>query len=438
MIFKEALRSLKNSRSKAVFFALTFFITTALLFVYFNMAEAVPHKDEVFVSDNNLADMLQLLSKGNASNLMMVFVVIMCAIDLFFTNDFFVKNKSKEIAVRMICGATYLQLAGYLLIQMLILLAVSIPPGILAGYGLLRVFEAVLVKGGADVALKISSFAIVEFVTVMLFIIGVITMLNSSFAYKSGAVLLAGGNIGAMKKEGGYGLTNTKVFQYLLNLIGIGAAVLPLYGFFKSNGGLAVMMVIACVGLERTISNVLLPALTRYNRKKGTADTVETAANGFLRRDLQFTKITIFLLIGDLMVMLSMLTGRENSAVEKLMIIFTYIAISILQSMTVMFRLETDLSSRTREYFILGQLGTDEKMRGAIMNREIRRFYLFVGLLCVIYLGTALVSIYLSKGAALSELILLGVSALVPLAVMGFITIVFYRNVMKNNKTSGQ
>ena len=31
MIFKEALRSLRNSMSKAVFFALTFYITTALL-----------------------------------------------------------------------------------------------------------------------------------------------------------------------------------------------------------------------------------------------------------------------------------------------------------------------------------------------------------------------------------------------------------------------
>ncbi len=125
------------------------------------------------------------------------------------------------------------------------------------------------------------------------FTVGVITILNASFAYKSGAVLLAGGNTSAMKKEGGYGVTNTKVFQYLLNLTGIAAAVLPLYGFFKSSGGLAVMMVIACVGLERTISCVLLPALSRYNRKKGTASTVEAAANGFLRRDIQFTKKTV-------------------------------------------------------------------------------------------------------------------------------------------------
>lgn len=438
MIFKEALRSLKNSRSKAVFFALTFFITTALLFVYFNMAEAVPSDPEVYVSDQNLADMLQLLSKGNISNLMMVFVVIMCAIDLFFTNDFFVKNKAKELAVRMICGATYLQLAGYLLIQTMILLAVSIPLGILCGYGLLQVFNVLLNMGGAEITLRVTSYAMVEFVSVMFFIVGVITILNASFAYKSGAVLLAGGNISAMKKGGGYGVTNTKVFQFILNLIGIAAAVLPLYGFFKSSGGLAVMMVIACVGLERTISCVLLPALSRYNRKKGTASTVEAAANGFLRRDIQFTKITIFLLIGDLMVLLSMLAARQNGPVEQLMIIFTYISISILQSMTIMFRLETDLSSRSREYMILGQLGTPDEMRSAIMHREIRRFYLFVALLCVIYIGTALVSVYISRGASLSQIALLGTSALVPVAAVAVLTIIFYSGMLKNNKAPAQ
>ena len=78
MIFKEAIRSLKNSRSKAIFFALTFFITTALLFVYFNMAEAAGTEAEIYFSEFHQADVIQLLSKGNISNLMMVFVVIMC------------------------------------------------------------------------------------------------------------------------------------------------------------------------------------------------------------------------------------------------------------------------------------------------------------------------------------------------------------------------
>lgn len=431
MIFKEALRSLKNSKSKAIFFALTFYITTALLFVYFNMAEAAGTEAEFYVSDNNLADIIQLLSEGNISNLMMVFVVIMCSIDLFFCNDFFVKNKAKELAVRLICGATYIQMAMYLLIQTLILLVVSIPLGILTGFGLLHGLNAILAAQNAPITVTISSFAMVEFVMVMLFIIAVITLLNCSFAYKSGAVLLSGGNIAAMKKQGGYGLTNTKVFQTLLNVIGFIAAIFPLYGFFKGEGGLAIMAVIACVGLERVITNVLLPGITAYNRKKGTADTIKAAANGFLRRDIQFSKVTVYLLIADLMVMLSMLFARQNNKIEQLLIIFSYIAIAILQSMTVMFRLETDLSSRQREFDILAQIGTETGMRHKIMRNELSKYYLFVLFLCVLYIGMALVSVTITGEATAGEITILGLSVLIPILVVWVLTYLYYQTMLK-------
>lgn len=431
MIFKEAIRSLKNSRSKAIFFALTFFITTALLFVYFNMAEAAGTEAEIYFSEFHQADVIQLLSKGNISNLMMVFVVIMCAIDLFFCNDFFVKNKAKELAVRLICGATYIQMAMYLLIQTLILLVLSIPLGMLCGYGLLQVLNMILASQNASMQVGISSFAMVEFFSVMVFIVGVITLLNCSFAYKSGAVLLSGGNIAAMKKKEGYGFTNTKIFQTLLNLIGIIAALYPLYGFFEGEGGLAVMAVIACAGLERIITGILLPFITSFNRKKGTGSTVKAAANGFLRRDIQFSKVTIYLLIADLMVMMSMLFGRDNTPIEQLLVIFSYVAIAILQSMTIMFRLETDLSSRGREYAILAQIGTETGMRHKIMNIELRRFYLFVIALVVIYIGTALVSIAMNGGAAMSQIAVLAGSAVIPLLAVWAISEIYYQSILK-------
>ncbi len=431
MIFKEAIRSLRNSMSKAVFFALTFYITTALLFVYFNMAQAAAAGPEVYVTSNNLADIIELLSKGNISNLMMVFVVIMCAIDLFFCNDFFVKNKAKELAVRLICGATYIQMAMYLLIQTVLLMAVSIPLGIGTGYLILGGLNSILANNGADIVVGVSPFAMVEFWMVMFFVISVITLLNCSFAYKSGAVLLSGGNIAAMKKQGGYGVTNTKAFQLILNLIGIIAALYPLYGFFKGSGGLAVMALIGCVGLDRTINHVLLPALTAYNRKRGTADTVKAAANGFVRRDVQFSKITVYLLIADLMVMMSMLFARENSPVEKLLIIFSYIAIAILQSLTIMFRLETDLSSRGKEYAILSQIGTESGMRQKIMHAELRRYYLFVLLLVIVYVGMALVSAAFTGGATIGEVSLLGASVIIPLIAVWLITVLYYQTILK-------
>lgn len=432
MIFREAIRSLKNSRSKALFFALTFYITTALLFVYFNMANAATGGEiEVYVSGSNLADLIQMMEKGNAGNLMMVFIVIMCFIDLLFCNDFFVKNKAKELAVRMICGATYIQLAMYLLIQTVLLMAVSIPLGIAAGYGLIGLMNVLLAAQGETLVVTVSSYAMVEFFAVILFVVFWTVLLNCSFAYKSGAVLLAGGNMGAMKDRNSYGLASKPAVQMILNIAGIIAALLPLYQFFSGSGALAVSMVIGCVGLNRTAEYVFVPLLSGTNRRSGTKKTAEMISAGFLRRDIQFAKITVFLLICDLMVVMTMLFARQNTPLEYLLVIVSYISIAVLQSLTIMFRLETDLSGRGREYQILSQVGVSEAEKKKIMHSEVSKFYLIVLLIVIVYAGTAFLSLYRSGQASLSQILLLTAGAVLPLLAVDILTRIYYGQVIR-------
>ena len=432
MIFKEAIRSLKNSRSKALFFALTFYITTALLFVYFNMANASTGGEiEVYVSSSNLADLIQMMEKGNAGNLMMVFIVIMCFIDLLFCNDFFVKNKAKELAVRMICGATYIQLAMYLLIQTVLLMVISIPLGIATGYGLIGLMNALLAAQGETLVVTVSSYALVEFFAVILFVVFWTVLLNCSFAYKSGAVLLAGGNMGAMKDRNSYGMASKPAVQMILNVIGVIAAVLPLYNFFNGSGALAVSMVIGCVGLSRVMDYLFLPLLTRNNRHSGTRNTIGMISNGFLRRDLQFSKITIFLLICDLMIVMTMLFARKNTPLEYLLVVVSYISISVLQSLTIMFRLETDLSGRFQEYHILSQVGVSEADKNKIMHSEVSKFYLIVLLIIAVYAGTAFLSLYRSQQATGGQITLLALSAVLPVLAVDLLTRIYYGQVIR-------
>lgn len=431
MIFREAIRSLKNSRSKAAFFALTFYLTTALLFVYFNLAEAAQAgKPETFINAYNLADLTKTLMEGNAGNLMMVFVVIMCSIDLFFCNDFFVKNKAKELAVRLICGATYLQLAAYLLIQTMILMAIAIPLGIGTGYGLIHILNGMLAESG--VVVKVTSYAMVEFVSVMIFIIFWTTLLNCSFAYKSGAVLLAGGNMNAlMKKEKPFRTAQIPLFRILIDLAAAVLAVLPLYNFFRGESGLGVHMVIACVGLERLTTSVLIPLLNRFNRKKGMNNTVTAAAMGFFRRDIRFSKITVYLFLCDLLILMTMLSARENDLAEIMLIMISFAAISFLQAMTIMFRIETDLSDRGREYAILSYIGTEEEKKKKIMHREISMYYGSIILLMIIYAGTAVYSLYRSQAVSPQLILMMVLTSFIPLLAADIMTRIFYAGILK-------
>ena len=433
MIFKEAMRSLRNSRSKAIFFALTFYITTTLLFVYFNMAAALTGgQPEVYITSANQADLFQLLEKGNAGNLMMVFVVVMCFIDLLFCNDFFVKNKAKELAVRMICGATYIHMALYLLIQTVLLMVISIPLGILTGYGLIGLMNHLLAMQGETFVITVSTYAMVEFIAVLVFVVFWTILLNCSFAYKSGAVLLAGGNMGAMKdNRGAYGMGSKPAVQILLNIAATVAAILQLYNFFNGSGALAISMIIGSVGLNHVMGSLFLPLLTRQNRKEGTKKTIGLISNGFLRRDMQFCKVTVFLLICDLLVVMTMLFSREYSTLEYLLVIVTYVSIAILQSLTIMFRLETDLSGRMQDYHILSQVGVSEDEKKKIMHSEVTKFYLLILVIVIIYAGTAFLSLYRSGQASTSQILLLSAAAILPLLVTDILTRIYYGQVIK-------
>ena len=56
-----------------------------------------------------------------------------CILVIFMANDFYVKKKSNELAVILMCGGTYLQLTQFLIFQTGILMALSIPVGVIAG-----------------------------------------------------------------------------------------------------------------------------------------------------------------------------------------------------------------------------------------------------------------------------------------------------------------
>ena len=132
MIFRDAFRSLKHDMARSFFYWLTFVITSMFMFLFFNIS---------------MSDVLKVTfvdARTDISTNITLFVIVLSSIDLFFANDFFVKNKAKHLAVQLVCGGRYGQLAAFLLIQTAILLFLAIPFGILLGVSLLPVVNKIL------------------------------------------------------------------------------------------------------------------------------------------------------------------------------------------------------------------------------------------------------------------------------------------------------
>ena len=105
MIFKEALRSVRNDLFRAFFFWLTFLLTTVFIFLFFNLSSEI--------------------GEEGVMTIVTVFMVIVCTVDIFFVNHFYMTSRAKDLAVRLICGATYTYLSFYLLIQVVFLILLA-------------------------------------------------------------------------------------------------------------------------------------------------------------------------------------------------------------------------------------------------------------------------------------------------------------------------
>ena len=120
-MIKDVFNSLMNDKVRTFFCWITFTITSMFIFLFFTVAMS----DAVGVT--------MIRGKSDIPTILMVASVILCSVEIVFANDFFIKNKAKSLAVRLVCGATYTQNASYLLLQTVLILLVALPVGIIGG-----------------------------------------------------------------------------------------------------------------------------------------------------------------------------------------------------------------------------------------------------------------------------------------------------------------
>jgi hypothetical protein len=431
MIAKDAVRSLKDSGTKAFFYFLTFYLTSALIFLFLNMAESSVNGVAEIYRTNNMADLIKYIMQGNMGNIMMVFVVVICSVDIIFTNDFYVRTKAKELAVRLISGATYTQLLMFILIQTFIILAAAIPLGVITGIACIPLLNHFLTMWGSEYLITIRGYAIAEYVSIILFLILWITMLNASFAYKNGAVLLLSGNRQMMQeKEHVIGFRLSKVTDFLGLVFWFFIYLLPIIFARNGTGGIAVFAVAGCFGLDHLITGLFLPALTRYIRSRRINKPVSAYCLGFLRQDINMTRITLHLLIADTAVLIAMFFTRGDSLYERMVILVTFIFVSILQAFTLMFRLESELSHRKKEFRILEQTGFDGEQLKHLRTREIVLFYVCAAIAVMIYLIAIFRSLLLQNMLQLHTAFQFTAIIMIPLVIACVMSVIYYSREM--------
>lgn len=426
MIIHDAFSSLKNDLIHSFFYWLTFVISSMFIFLF------------LVVSMSDSIGVTFVQAKGDIATNLAVFSSVLCMVEIVFANDFFAKSKSKELAVRLVCGATYVQLAEYLLVQTVFLLVLAIPLGILLGIVLIPPVSLMMTSlTGAAMSITISSQAIIWTVCILGFVIFWALILNLSFAYRNSAAQLL--NSQAIRtgssnpfmtafldelKKGTKG-TLARIFAVVMFLG-------PVALFYYSPGASLIFSAASLIGLNGVLQNIAMPFLNKHIHKHiENAQTVGYL--GFVRHDLKILKVNLLLLIVTSVLLVTILVGTENPS-DTVLVLITYVAMSILLSMAILFRYSSDLTFRKKYFRTLSHIGYMEDVEKKMITKEVFMFYGIVMGLILFYIVNLSVSLILYGELAVSSAVVMIVSAVLPELVCMFINRKFYLDVIFKNK----
>jgi len=423
MIVRDALKSLVHDKAKTFFYFLTFTLTVAFVFLYLNMTYCQTEA----MGYNLAADHLTVVE---------AICVAVCFTDIIFANKFFVRNKAKELAVRLVCGATYMQLAAYLLIQTLLILFAAIPFAIGIAYAAIPFLNYLLTaKLGGVFTVHVTGDAMAQFIFILTAFVFWIVLLNLSFAYKNAAAMMLNSTSTSMdNNENTFGNVLKQIPRIIPAVLCIFLYLLPIRQFYVEPDSIMAMSVLGLAGLHGILVFVIIPWLSSRTSHFKTHDPKVLASEGMLRKDLQAMLMTMHLFSGSAFVLLAFVVIVQEEPLELLMIFMSYVVICVLQAMTIMFRYQTELSSRTVHYETLGHLGYTAEEKAAVLRKEVGSFFLILLCTSLFYIVNIFIS-YVRQGSVTVgfALILTAIPA-AGILIVWFITMIYAKKILLTEK----
>lgn len=418
-MFKEAFTSLRHDKARSFFYWLTFLFTALFIFLFFSIGLSDSVGVTMFYAKNDTPTNLMLLS------------VILCAIEVFFANDFYVRQKAKELSVMLICGAKFTQLAAFLLIQTAFLSITAIVCAVGIGVAFMPLLEGLLSQYTASpFHINISFQAVIWTALVIGYVLLWTLIFNLAFAYRNSAVQLLkeDKNKAPREKLLSFGFEPSIKTKQMISLI---AFLLPIAGYYKTPEALLLFSMISLVGLNDCIQTIVFPTIEKRMHKH-LDNPIEVAVLGFLRNDFVILKVNLYLLVACMILLISLLL-TSTSSLDLSMTLIAYAAMNLLLCMSLCFRYATEIYNRRNSFETLYDLGFSRKQLLSTVRKEILSFFGFTLVVILLYIGNMLASeaVYgYLKNWKLAVVLL--VSAVLPIVLSALlIRLVYHRCMME-------
>lgn len=418
-MFKAAIRSIKDDFSRSLFYWLTFVLTSMFMFLFFNIS----YNEEVGVTFIN--------SKNDMATFITVFVVGICMVVIFFANDFFAKKKAKDMAVRLVCGSTYIQIAKFLLYQSAILLVIAIPVGILSAIVSIPIINTILLNCfRTSLVLSFQWDAAFSTALILTVVIFYSTLLNLGYAYRNSIHTLINEEKLNLNNNVPMFQMNFKLSKKTKKILSSLLFVLPIILFYiygNDSKTILAFSIVGMLGFFMFLNNVLIPFLNKLTHQLKTDHSSLLVYLGFIRTNIIVLKKNIVLLIISDIFFVSLLAASLENPLEMILAFISFVTINILLSLSIMFKYSTEIAVRRKFYLSLERIGYTKKELSSVIKKEVYIFYTIIIFFCLFYICNMMISLAIHHVIHINLLIILVLCFIIPLLICSLLNHIHYK-----------
>lgn len=360
-MLKEAVLSIRKDLDRAVCYTLVFMLSSMFMYLFFH------------ISLSETVGVTYIYGKNDLPTFLTTFDVLVCILVIFMANDFYIKKKSNELAVILMCGGTYLQLTRFLIFQTGIFMAVSIPLGVGAGRLCFPLLAAVFRwMTGQELSTASGSQPAVLSASIIGFEVFWCTFVNLGYSYRNSIyTLLHGEKKIRMQFPGLFAL---KILRYIYPGLYLGCAAL-LYLCGKEPEQITMLGCAGLLGLWGTIDKVVLPWLEKGGAERWADDGEKLVYMGLFREDLKMAKLYIILFIAAADILCCLTAGMVEKGSEFALCLLSFSSMIPLLGISLMFRFASEAAGRKNQFATLQKIGYTEEQIKNIVKKELLWLY---------------------------------------------------------------
>lgn len=418
--FKFACKMLKKEKKKAISYGMTVLFTVFISFIFFNI-----------MNNQSLMDQTAATSGGSfqqvsvpISSLIAFVVILFCGLMMMYANSFFCAHKTKEFAILAMSGSNFIDSTLYLFYQEIIISLIALPIGYLLGlagsfavnalmYHSMHIHQSIFQIPGRAYTDTLMTLCILFFIMILI---------DSGFVYRH--------DIQNLLQESHETVRKKQFPSWLPPFIYVLAIILLLTTPYSPTGFIFPCAV-GGLGASYVLSQSI-PELLNKIKRKNLGHTNKLVSYSHLSTSLVNSGMLILLYVVTNVCMSALIISQRNSPREWMTAIIAYVVMTILLSITIMYKYASETMKRKKSFSNLYKIGCTKKQLFCYIKKEVFLFYGLLILVPLIYLVIVMIQVYMHTTETLGLILMLFGVDIIPQMILALIT---YRIYKKNIET---